>query len=71
MRVSALASRGYHFVYRSDQPTRCPECRHMEWIIGRYSAECGCCGNTLPLTTTATLGTGLIRVKHGGALTAH
>ena len=64
----AFASRGYHFVYRADQPNPCPGCKRMEWIIGRFSAECGCCGTTLPLPTTAMLGSGLIRTKHRRAI---
>lgn len=27
----------------------CPECGRSNWDVGRFSAECACCGVVLPL----------------------
>jgi hypothetical protein len=39
--------RGYVPVYRTG--TLCPGCGAAKWNIGRFSAECACCGTALTL----------------------
>jgi hypothetical protein len=50
--------RGFHIVYRADQPNHCPGCGRTHWLVGRFSAECAFCATALPLAETGMLGTG-------------
>lgn len=43
------ALRGYHAVYRPDQPNFCPGCGRSHWYVGRAMAECGFCATALPI----------------------
>ena len=55
--------RGYHVVYRENQPNFCPGCGRSHWYVGRLSAECGFCGTALPLAEGLSWGAGTMR--HG------
>ena len=50
--AAALAKRGHHIVYRSNESNHCPGCGRSHWYIGRMSAECGFCGTAVPLAET-------------------
>lgn len=41
-------SRGYAPLYHGPE-TICPGCHYSNWIVGRFSAECGFCATALPL----------------------
>jgi hypothetical protein len=45
----ALASRGYHAVYRLNEVNHCPGCGRTHWLLGRVLAECGFCATALPI----------------------
>ncbi len=47
--AAALAKRGHHIVYRTNELNRCPGCGRSNWYVGRVSAECGFCGTAVPL----------------------
>ncbi len=49
------SSRGYSMLYRGAD-TSCPGCGRTNWIIGRFSAECGFCATALPLAPETTDG---------------
>jgi hypothetical protein len=53
--------RGYHVVYRENQPNFCPGCGRSHWYVGRLSAECGFCATALPLADAGTWGVGVVR----------
>ncbi len=55
------ARRGYHVVYRPDQPNPCPGCGRSHWLVGRLLAECAFCATALPLADGGTTGVGLFR----------
>lgn len=61
--------RGYHVVYRPTEVNRCPGCGRSQWLVGRASAECGCCATALPLAVTGMTGVGVFR--HGHLAGAH
>ena len=48
-------------LFQSDAVNRCPGCGRSVWVIGRFSAECGFCATTLPLSHTDMLGAGTYR----------
>lgn len=50
--AAALAKRGHHVVYRTNEANHCPGCGRSQWYIGRMSAECGFCGTAVPLAET-------------------
>lgn len=50
--AAALAKRGHHIVYRTNEANHCPGCGRSHWYIGRMSAECGFCGTAVPLAET-------------------
>ncbi len=56
--------RGYHAVYRMDQPNLCPGCGRSHWLIGRLSAECAFCGTAIGLADHGMTGAGLFRRPH-------
>ena len=49
---------GLRGLYRHDEINHCPGCSRANWVIGRFSAECGFCSTALPLAETALLGVG-------------
>jgi ribosomal protein S27E len=53
--TAALASRGYAVLYRTDEVNHCPGCGHVNWHLGRSSAECAFCGTALPYAPPAPL----------------
>ena len=53
--------RGYHVVYRENQPNFCPGCGRSHWYVGRLLAECGFCATALPLADAGMTGVGLFR----------
>jgi hypothetical protein len=57
------ARRGYHVVYRENEPNRCPGCGRSHWYVGRLSAECGFCGTALALAETSGAGAGMFRSR--------
>jgi len=50
--AEALAKRGHHIVYRTNEANHCPGCGRSHWYIGRINAECGFCGTAVPLAET-------------------
>jgi hypothetical protein len=54
-------ARGYHVVYRQDEPNRCPGCGGSHWMVGRLLAECAFCSTALPLIESGMNGVGLFR----------
>lgn len=58
------ALRGYHAVYREGEVNHCPGCGRSQWIIGRFSAECGFCATALALADTGLMGVGLYNRVH-------
>lgn len=44
----------YRPTYRTNAVNRCPGCRHTNWHVGRFSAECAFCGTALPLQEGST-----------------
>jgi hypothetical protein len=53
-----LGSTGLRGLYRHNEINHCPGCSRTNWVIGRFSAECGFCATALPLAETALLGAG-------------
>lgn len=49
MTAVAIASRGYHAIYRPGSTNFCPGCGRSHWHVGRTTAECGFCATALPL----------------------
>lgn len=49
------AGRGYHAVYRTQEVNHCPGCGRVQWIVGRFSAECAYCSTALPLAEASIL----------------
>ena len=47
--------RGYHAVYRTEEVNHCPGCGRVQWIVGRFSAECAYCSTALPLAEASIL----------------
>lgn len=47
--------RGYHAVYREQEVNHCPGCGRVQWIVGRFSAECAYCSTALPLAEASIL----------------
>ncbi len=54
-------ARGYHVVYRPEEPNYCPGCGGSHWLVGRLLAECAFCSTALPLVEAGMSGTGLFR----------
>lgn len=47
--VAHLPRRQLRPHHRLGDPQPCPACGAAHWLIGRHSAECARCGETLPL----------------------
>lgn len=56
---------GYRPAYRANETNHCPACSATQWIIGRLTAECACCGAALPLLSGSAPGTGTHRRAAG------
>jgi hypothetical protein len=54
--VPTAAQRGYHILYRDNEPNHCPGCGRGHWYVGRLSAECAFCGTALPRANAAFAG---------------
>ena len=54
----AIARRGHHVVYRTEETNRCPGCGHAQWLVGRQTAECALCGTAIALANAKWLGAG-------------
>jgi hypothetical protein len=48
-KAGALTLRGYTPSYRISESNRCPGCTQSQWIVGRFSVECACCGTAVPI----------------------
>lgn len=54
---------GYRIAYRQEEANHCPGCGQSQWILGRMTAECACCGTALPLRVGGSFGYGLFRSR--------
>lgn len=50
------AERGFVILYRQAETNHCPGCSASQWLVGRQSAECACCGTAIPLMSPAAPG---------------
>ena len=55
------ASSGYRIAYRPHETNHCPGCGKSQWMVGRMTAECACCGTALPLVAGASTGISALR----------
>ena len=46
---TVLGNRGFRPMYHTDAVNYCPGCGHVQWYVGRISAECAFCATALPL----------------------
>jgi len=43
---------GFRCAYRDGEPNLCPDCGMSQWLVGRVTVECACCGTVLSLEHT-------------------
>ncbi len=51
--VHAAALANWPHAYRPEAPEPCPDCGFSNWLVGRITAECACCGTALPISNAA------------------